>query len=225
MTLTQFLSMLGLGAVSAAISYLLGSLNFAIIITYLFKKVDIRDSGSGNAGMTNVLRTVGVFPAILTLIGDFLKAIAAMAISSFLFSFLPWAEAPVIAKYLAGIFALIGHIYPLYFKFKGGKGVLTCAGIFFVLNWKLCLICIAIFALISFTTGYVSLGSIISMAIAPILVLINGFFFESDIPLYATLWQSAFTLCIALVSITKHKQNIIRLLNGTENCFKKKKDK
>ena len=130
---------------SAIASYLLGSISFAIIITYIFTKKDVRDSGSGNAGMTNVLRTVGVLPAILTLLGDLGKAIAAIYVSRFLFSSLDIQNAAQIGMYVGGLFVLLGHIYPLFFKFKGGKGVLTCAGVFLVLDWQLCLVCIAIF--------------------------------------------------------------------------------
>jgi glycerol-3-phosphate acyltransferase PlsY len=208
---------------SAICSYLLGSISFAIIITYLFTKKDVRDSGSGNAGMTNVLRTVGVFPAILTLIGDLGKAVAAICVSRYLFSSLDIQNAAQIGMYVGGLFVLLGHIYPLFFKFKGGKGVLTCAGVFLVLDWQLCLVCIAIFIIIAFSTGYVSLGSICSMGAAPILTVVVGLTLRSHLLSTETvLWQGFFVLIIAAISIFMHKENIKRLIRGEENGFKKK---
>lgn len=209
---------------AAAVSYLLGSISFAIVITYLFTKKDIRSSGSGNAGMTNVLRTVGKFPAILTLLGDLGKSVAAIYLSRWIF--LPLEEivqnADKIGMYVGGLFVLLGHIYPLFFKFKGGKGVLTCAGVFLVLDWKLCLICIAIFILVACISGYVSLGSILSMGAAPILTISVGLTLRAEaLSTAAVLWQTFFVAVIAGISIWMHRANIKRLLNGTENGFKK----
>ena len=106
-------------------SYLLGSISFAIIITKGFIKKDIRDFGSGNAGMTNVLRTVGKLPAILTLIGDMGKAVLAIYLSKFFFSGLSFPDAAQVGMYIGGLFVLLGHIYPVFFNFRGGKGVVT----------------------------------------------------------------------------------------------------
>ncbi len=207
---------------AAASSYLLGSISFAIIITYIFKREDIRKSGSGNAGMTNVLRTVGKFPAILTLIGDLGKAVASIYLSKWIFTPLAIENADKIGMYVGGLFVLLGHIYPLFFKFKGGKGVLTCAGVFLVLDWKLCLICIAIFILVAVISGYVSLGSILSMGAAPILTVTVGLTLRAEVlSTAAVLWQTLFVGIIAGISIWMHKANIKRLLNGTENGFKK----
>ncbi|MEE1279208.1 MAG: glycerol-3-phosphate 1-O-acyltransferase PlsY [Oscillospiraceae bacterium] len=220
--ITVLLYSLGAGAVS----YLLGSISFAVIFSRLFAKRDVRDSGSGNAGMTNVLRTVGKLPAVLTLVGDLLKAVAAIYFSRWLFSALPFLEAERVGMYIGGIFVVIGHIFPIFFNFRGGKGVLTCAGVFLVLDWQLCLICIAIFIIVAFSTGYVSLGSILSMGAAPILTLAVGLTMRSDILLTRTvIWQAVFVAVIAGISIFMHRENIKRLLSGTENCFKKKKDK
>ena len=138
--------MYSLGA--ALVSYLLGSISFAVLFSKLFAKKDVRDSGSGNAGMTNVLRTIGKLPAVLTLVCDLLKAIAAIFISRWIFSYLPFNEMVNVGAYVGGIAVVIGHIYPIFFNFRGGKGVLTCAGVFLVLDWKLCLVCIAIFLIL-----------------------------------------------------------------------------
>ncbi len=209
---------------AAVVSYLLGSVSFAVIFSRLFAKRDVRDSGSGNAGMTNVLRTVGKLPAVLTLVGDLLKAVAAIYLSRWLFSALPFIEAERVGMYIGGIFVVIGHIFPIFFGFRGGKGVLTCAGVFLVLDWQLCLVCIAIFIIIALSTGYVSLGSILSMGAAPILTLAVGLTLRADILLTRTvIWQAVFVSVIAGISIFMHRENIKRLLSGTENCFKKKK--
>lgn len=209
---------------AAVVSYLLGSVSFAVIFSRLFAKRDVRDSGSGNAGMTNVLRTIGKLPAALTLIGDLLKAVAAIYFSRWLFSALPFLETERVGMYIGGIFVVIGHIFPIFFNFRGGKGVLTCAGVFLVLDWQLCLVCIAIFVIIAFSTGYVSLGSILSMGAAPILTLAVGLTLRADILLTRTvIWQAVFVAVIAGISIFMHRENIKRLLSGTENCFKKKK--
>lgn len=214
--------MYSLGA--ALVSYLLGSISFAVIFSKIFAKKDVREEGSGNAGMTNVLRTVGKLPAVLTLVCDLLKAIAAIFLSRWIFSYLPFNEMVNVGAYIGGIAVVIGHIYPVFFNFKGGKGVLTCAGVFLVLDWKLCLLSIAIFLIITLTTGYVSLGSIFSMAAAPISTLIVGLTLRADVLLTRTvIWQTIFLCIIAGISIFMHRSNIKRLLNGTENCFKKKK--
>jgi len=210
-------------AVLAALGgYLLGSISFAVIITRLFAKKDVRDEGSGNAGMTNVLRTTGKLPAVLTLVGDLGKAVLAMYLSRWIFSALTFEGAGKMGMYIAGIFVLLGHIYPVFFNFRGGKGVLTCAGIFFVLDPILCSVCILIFLITTFISGYVSLGSILAMGSAPILTLVVGLTLRASIlSAPSVLWQSFFVLILASISIFMHRSNIKRLISGTENGFKK----
>ncbi|MBQ1262855.1 MAG: glycerol-3-phosphate 1-O-acyltransferase PlsY [Oscillospiraceae bacterium] len=206
------------------ISYLLGSISFAVIFSKAFAKKDVRDSGSGNAGMTNVLRTIGKLPAVLTLICDLAKAVAAIEISKYIFHTLPFNETAMVGAYFGGICVVLGHIFPIFFGFRGGKGVLTCAGVFLVLDWQLCLLSILIFIIIAFATGYVSLGSILAMAAAPISTLIVGFTLRADMLLPRTvIWQTIFLAILASTSIFMHRENIKRLINGTENCFKNKK--
>ena len=212
--------------ICAVISYLLGSISFAVIYSKAFAKKDVRDSGSGNAGMTNVLRTIGKLPAALTLVCDLAKAVVAIQISKYIFGTLPFFEAAMVGAYIGGIFVVIGHIFPVFFGFRGGKGVLTCAGVFLVLDWQLCLVSIAIFIIVAFATGYVSLGSILAMASAPVLTLIVGFTLRADMLLVRTvIWQTVFLVVLAGTSIFMHRENIKRLINGTENCFKTKKKK
>lgn len=211
-------------ALCAVISYLLGSISFAVIFSKLFAKKDVRDYGSGNAGMTNVLRAIGKLPAFLTLLCDLLKAVISIKVSEYIFSFLPFNETANIGAYVGGIFVVLGHIFPLFFNFRGGKGVLTCAGVFLVLDWRLCLVSIAIFAIVTFITGYVSLGSILAMAAAPIMTLVVGLTLRADILLVRTvIWQTIFLSVLAGTSIYMHRENIKRLIAGNENCFKKKK--
>ncbi len=210
--------------ICAVISYLLGSISFAVIYSKAFAKKDVRDSGSGNAGMTNVLRTIGKLPAVLTLVCDLAKAVVAIQISKYIFSTLPFFEAAMVGAYIGGIFVVIGHIFPVFFGFRGGKGVLTCAGVFLVLDWQLCLISIAIFIIVAFATGYVSLGSILAMASAPVMTLIVGFTLRADMLLPRTvIWQTIFLVVLSGTSIFMHRENIKRLISGTENCFKTKK--
>ena len=206
------------------ISYLLGSISFAVIFSKAFTKKDVRDSGSGNAGMTNVLRTIGKLPAVLTLICDLAKAVIAIQISKYIFSTLPFHETAMVGAYIGGICVVLGHIFPIFFGFRGGKGVLTCAGVFLVLDWQLCLLSILIFIIIAFATGYVSLGSILAMAAAPISTFIVGFTLRADMLMPRTvIWQTIFLAILAGTSIFMHRENIKRLINGTENCFKNKK--
>ena len=145
---------------SILIAYLLGSVNFAIIITKLFKKGDIRDYGSGNAGMTNVLRTVGKGAAALTLLGDFSKGILSVLIMRLLMFLCCGITDTSLLDYIVALAALMGHLFPVFYGFKGGKGILVSAGAMLILNpWSL-LICLAVFLLFACLTRYISAGSI-----------------------------------------------------------------
>ena len=128
-------TMLNVGAcvLAGVIAYLLGSISFAIIVSRIYAHDDVRKYGSKNAGMTNILRTYGKMPAFFTLLGDFLKGVLAVVIGRWIFSIFGVTEFD--AGYLAGFFALLGHLYPIYFGFKGGKGVLTSLGIILVVNY------------------------------------------------------------------------------------------
>lgn len=197
--------------VVAAQAYLLGSLNFALIISKLKFHDDIRNYGSGNAGMTNMLRTYGKAAAAFTLLGDAAKAALAIVVGALLNG--------MIGAYLAGFFCILGHMYPVYYKFKGGKGVVTSAVLVLMLDWRVFLVLFAIFFLIVASTRYVSLGSIMCMLIYPLLLYnFNG-------PGINIL----FALAIAVLVIFKHRENIKRLLERRENRIsfgsKKKKPK
>lgn len=189
------------------IGYLLGSISFGIIVTRIVKGVDIRDYGSGNAGMTNVLRIVGKGPGAIVLLGDALKGVAAVAVGLYL--------GGEVYGVIGGIMALIGHGYPLYFGFKGGKGVATGLGVMIILVPEVSAIALVIFLLIVFISGYVSLGSILATSSVPI----------SMILLHKSLPLIILGLLGAAFVIYAHRSNIKNLYHGTEYSFRDKKRK
>ena len=166
---------------TAAGGYLLGSILFGVLISKVMYNDDVRNHGSGNAGMTNVLRTYGKLPAVLTTIGDVGKSVAAVSLGRFIFDALlsgtgaAWQSPldPVCGAYLAAIFCMIGHSRPIFFGFKGGKGVLVGAGAALATEPLVCAVLLAIFLIEVAVTRIVSLGSIIIAALYPVGTLIN----------------------------------------------------
>ena len=201
-----FLQILAL-LLAGVVAYLIGSINFAIIVTKLFAKKDIRDFGSGNAGMTNVLRTLGKGPAVLVTLGDFLKGVLAVVIGRLILHLLG-GGAPFYGDYLLGLMAMLGHCFPIFYGFRGGKGILVSAGVILMLNWRGLLIILA-----------VSLGSISAAAAYPVSTLIVDLIRKAPHPFLNAL--SA--LIIGGIVIFMHRSNIKRLLNGTENKLGQKK--
>ncbi len=210
-------------ALSAVISYLLGSCNSAIIVGKLIKHQDIRTLGSKNAGLTNTLRCFGKGCALLTLIGDLAKGIVAVLISKGLCRMLEVTlagdESVQFIGYVAGIAAILGHVFPLYYHFKGGKGVLVGVSVFLVIDWKAFCIMILIFAVILAISKYVSLGSMIGAASCPFLTLFLQLLTMPERPLWYTLLNTAMAAVMAAWVIWMHRSNIERLKNGTENKF------
>ena len=211
-------------------SYLLGSINTSIIVSKVLFRDDIRKHGSGNAGLTNVLRTYGAFPAVLTLVGDLLKTVIAVFIAAFFFGFY-YAGGVSVGDgycYMAALFAVIGHVFPLFYGFKGGKGVLTLATAGLVLSPIPFLILFAIFALIVGITKYVSLGSVVAAIFYPVVLYayFNVVFNRNDastigsVPGIATVSL----MLIAVVIVWRHKENLKRISERKENklSFKKK---
>ncbi len=192
-----------LGLACAALGYFLGGVNCAIVVSRVLYHDDVRNYGSKNAGMTNMLRTYGKGAAALTLLGDILKTVVAILVSRVIFGE-PGA-------YIAGLGSVIGHIYPCYFGFKGGKGVAAIAATVLCTNPLCFLILFIIFLAIVIGYKYVSLGSVMCMLLYPIILNRLG---EIDlIPMACSF------ACAALI-IWKHRENIKRLLNGTENKIK-----
>lgn len=214
----------------AIVSYLLGSLNFGVILSNHVKKDDVRNHGSGNAGTTNMLRNYGKGIALMTIIGDMLKVFIAIAVAFLIVRYTPALlgstgeislqslDANMFIKSLAGFFCVLGHIFPCYFRFKGGKGVATAGGMVFAIDWRIALILLAVFIIIVAVTKYVSLGSIIMAILYPVFI----FIFHRSIVL--TVIAAVFTVVV----IAAHKENIKKLIHHTESKidFKsKKKDK
>ena len=206
-------------------AYLLGSINSAIIISKSLYGDDIRKYGSGNAGMTNMLRTYGLGAAGLTLLGDILKTVIAIAIAGFLFGF-GYAGAISITSecYIAGLFTVMGHIFPLYYGFQGGKGVLATATVALMLSPVPFAILITVFVLMVWASKYVSLGSVTGAVLYP--VLVNGYFIAMFGPHSTPGIISLTTILIAIIIVWKHWGNLQRISNRTERKISfKKKDK
>lgn len=202
----------------AVIAYLLGSLNFSIILSEVVKKKDIRDSGSGNAGATNMLRTYGKKAAVGTMIGDILKVALGIIIAfaildvpmKYIFSNPADAaeiQRVMLYKEFAGLFCVLGHIFPLYFKFKGGKGVAACTGMVIIVDWRIALILFVIFIGVILISKWISLGSIVIALLYPVLIF----------AFYKNFILAAVALLFTAIVIVAHRENIKRLAKGTEN--------
>lgn len=189
---------------SAVISYFLGCINGAILISKHYLHEDVRTRGSGNAGLTNFYRNYGPRYAALVLALDALKMVAAVVLTCV---FMGWAPE---AKLWGGLFCALGHIFPVTFRFKGGKGILSGVTLLLMLDLRIGLICLAVFAVLVASTRYISLGSIVGSALAPVLFLV----------FYWGHWF-AFVLIVLTASLLvwSHRGNIKRLLNGTESKF------
>jgi glycerol-3-phosphate acyltransferase PlsY len=186
------------------IIYLIAAIPTGIVLSRLMGSEDIRQQGSGNIGATNVYRVAGKLAGVLTLIGDALKGfLPLLAVQS-------WLSPTATQLGIASAVAIVGHCYPVYLKFKGGKGVATALGIFLLLSPKAVLGALIVFILAVGTTRYISLGSVLAAMSAPLLILMLGH------P------QAIFlaTLFISSLVIWRHRSNIKRLLDGTENRFK-----
>ena len=216
--------------IAAAVGYLMGSINSAIITVRLLKHEDVRRFGSGNAGLTNTLRCFGKLCALFTLIGDLAKGVVAVLISQVLAGLITQGSADLyLVGCIAGIFSIIGHVFPLYYGFKGGKGVLVGVSVFLVLDWRVFCVLIAIFALVLTLSRYVSLASIIATACAPFVTFAAQYFLPDIRHQTYTLPQillHAGMICVmAAMIIWMHRSNIQRLRTGTERKFGEKKDK
>lgn len=234
----------------AIAAYLIGSVNFSILLSRAVSGEDIRKSGSGNAGATNMLRTHGKKMAALTLILDIVKGIVAVLLAWYVanllkdpvqtvlegatrasldpldkFDAMTFGDATTFtytAKYLAAVAVVVGHNFPIFFDFKGGKGVATSLGVVMLLDWRIGLIVAVVAITIIAITRYVSLGSIIGGALFIILEIVNIFFGWK-----CSLAQIIYVLILGLLLIGRHHANITRLIQGTENKLsmgKKKKE-
>lgn len=202
--------------VAAVQGYLLGSLSFAVIVSRLLDGDDVRNHGSGNAGMTNILRTYGKKQAALVCVGDFGKGALAVLLARLLFN-----SAGITfmdGGYIGGLFVLMGHLFPLYFGFRGGKGVLTSAGIILVLNPVVFVCLIPPIVIFIFITKIVSLGSLLAAVLYPIVT-----YAVLSLQHRLATFDILFSVFIAILVVWMHRENIKRLLNGTEHRFGQKK--
>lgn len=205
----------------AVISYLLGSLNFGVILSKRVVKDDVREHGSGNAGTTNMMRSYGKVLGALTIIGDMAKVAVAIVIAKLILSVDALSavsilsnNTDVILKSFAGLFCVLGHIFPCFFGFKGGKGVATSGGMVFMIDPYIALILLMMFIIVVFFSRYVSLGSLVMAFFYPILILI---FYKS-----VTLFLIA--LVFAIIVFVAHRNNIKAIINHTENKVQFKSD-
>ena len=208
-------------ALCAGCAYLLGSLNFAIIVSRLFFHKDIRQFGSGNAGMTNILRTFGKPAAAAVLAGDVLKGTCSVLLGKLFFALLAPQAGILIGAYLAAAGAILGHLFPVYFGFKGGKGVSVATGAILAIEPAIVGALLVVFLAVILCSRIVSLASITVAALYPVFTFLYFTFFDRE---YGQPWLNTFFAAVlgGLV-IYMHRANIQRLRSGTEYKFGQKK--
>ena len=200
----------------AIISYLIGSVNFSVILSKRIAGFDVREKGSGNAGSTNMLRSVGKGAAALTLVCDILKGVVAIGIAILFGNMVPDSNKELLLQ-IAGVMVVIGHTFPVFFNFKGGKGVATSLGVLLLSNWQIGLICLVFALVLMALTRMVSLGSCTAAVLFPVLTL----FIDQH---YTILTEGKsgnvyfiYSVILAAIVLFNHRENIKRIYNGTEN--------
>lgn len=191
-------------------AYLIGSISFAVVVSWFFGLPDPHSYGSGNPGATNVLRTGKKAAAVLTLMGDTAKGAAALWLAQY---FAPRFGVGEYALAAVALAAFLGHLFPLYFRFRGGKGVATAAGILLVMDWRIALTLLAVWALVAVVSRYSSLAAIVAAALSPLV----AFYFLGGV---AMTWA---VLVIALLLLWRHRGNVERLLAGNESRIRLKR--
>lgn len=206
----------------AIIAYLIGSINFSVMISKKIAGFDVREKGSGNAGTTNMLRSVGKKAAAITLLCDILKGVVAIVIAIIVGKMISETNRELLLQ-IAGIAVVIGHTFPIFFGFKGGKGVATSLGILLMSNWQIGLICLVFALVLMILTRMVSLGSCAAAILFPVLTL----FIDQS---YTILTEGKngrsyfiYSVILAVIVLYNHRSNIKRLMNGTENRISFKK--
>jgi len=206
------------------VAYLAGSIPFSFLVVKLVAGKDVRELGSGNVGATNVARTAGKLPGIIALVLDIAKGYAVVAIARWITAqpgwpfdagMRPWQSREMWIA-LAGLVAVLAHMFPVWLRFHGGKGVATATGVFLALNPTVIAASIIVFAIVLLLFRFVSLASIVSAASIPIFFR----YLVSD----ASFWHIVFSMAIALAVIGKHHSNIARLARGTERKLGQKKE-
>ena len=200
------------------IAYLLGSIIFSVIISKKMAGFDVREKGSGNAGTTNVLRTVGKKASILTLLGDVLKGVVALLVAYIAGLIVKEGVDKALLVQLACLSVILGHTFPIFFGFKGGKGIATALGVLLMTNWNIGLICLVFALILMILTRMVSLGSIAAAILFPVLITFmphNAYLVDGNYIIYS--------IILAILVVFNHRENVKRLLNGTENKLDFKK--
>tara|TARA_B100001057_G_scaffold445030_1_gene482424 strand:- start:12 stop:668 length:657 start_codon:yes stop_codon:yes gene_type:complete len=195
---------------SVILAYLIGSVPSAIWISKWFFGVDVRDYGSNNAGATNTFRVIGKLAGFTVLFLDILKGwISVKLLTLYIIQYSPYSDAYINMQLLIGITAVLGHVFPIYEQFQGGKGVATLMGIILAINFSAAIGCVVIFLTIFLFTNYVSLGAMVAAFFFPVITI---FIIKAESP--ALIYFSIF---IAVLVIVTHKKNISRLLINQEN--------
>ena len=197
--------------VMAIIAYAIGSINFSVIISRKVAGFDIREKGSGNAGTTNMLRSVGKKAAALTLVCDILKGVVSILIALIIGKMIKNVDRALLIQ-IAGIMVVIGHTFPIFFEFKGGKGVATSLGVLLMTNWQIGLICLVFAIVIIACSRMVSMGSVGAAILFPVLTLFinTNFIVEAD-----GLKYFIYSVILAVIVVFNHRSNIKRILSGT----------
>lgn len=201
----------------AIVAYAIGSISFSVIFSRKMAGFDVREKGSGNAGSTNVLRSVGKKAAAITLICDILKGVVSILLALLLGVIFKDADKALLVQ-IAAIAVILGHTFPIFFEFRGGKGVATALGILLMINWQIGLICLVFALVLMAITREVSLGSIAAAILYPVLTLFISEHYIVDGNYFI------FSIILAVIVVFNHRANVKRILNGTENklSFKKK---
>ena len=208
--------------IMALIAYCIGSINFSVILSKKMAGFDVREKGSGNAGSTNMLRSVGKKAAALTLICDILKGVVSIGVAMILGKVIPNMNRELLVQ-IAGLAVVIGHTFPVFFQFKGGKGVATSLGVLLMSNWQIGLICLVFALVIMILTKMVSLGSCGAAVLFPVLTLfINQHYTVLTNGKTGSVYF-IYSILLAIIVLYNHRSNIQRILNGTENKLSLKK--
>ena len=203
----------------AIIAYLIGIINFSVIISKRMAGFDVREKGSGNAGTTNMLRSIGVKAAVITLLCDILKGVVVILIAILIGNIVDGLDDALLVQ-LAGIFVIIGHTFPIFFGFKGGKGIATSLGVLLMINWQIGLICLVFALILMAITRMVSVGSIAAAILFPVLVVFIGQNYIVPVNNWSYL---IFSIIIAILVLFNHRENLKRIFTGKENKISFKK--
>lgn len=200
----------------AVIAYLIGSINFSVLISKKMAGFDVREKGSGNAGTTNMLRSVGKKAAVITLVCDILKGVVSIVIAIIVGNIAKNLDRELLLQ-IAGIAVVLGHTFPIFFGFKGGKGVATSLGVLLMSNWQIGLICLVFAVVLMALTRMVSLGSCAAAVLFPVLTLFINQHYTVLTDGKSGRVYFIYSVILAIIVLYNHRSNIKRILSGTEN--------